>query len=127
MAEKVKLAETRKKKGLSQEEVAKLMNMDKSCYSKREKGKTKIKFEEWLKLSKILNVHISEIYEPDDEQSIIFNDKGIASVNYFGTNTFYNNTEPIIEKLLNFITKLQEENRELKEKTIKNRTSHYSI
>ena len=113
---KTKLIEVRNSKKIPQHQIAELMNMDTSCYSKRENGVTYMKIEEWEKLAKILNVPLSDIYESDDKQVFICSDH--ASPNFLGTNNSTNNFYPIPETLLEnqqkYIIKLEEENRELK-------------
>ena len=76
-----------------------------------------IKNEEWEKLAKILNVPVDDIYESDELQS--FTCKDNASSNHLGTNNgtnyFYTIPEFILESLQDYITKLKEENKELKQ------------
>ena len=72
--EKVKLIETRKSKGFSQNFVAEKLCVDGSNYNRREKGLAKISAEEWQKLSKILAVPLKDIFDAEDSQIFIFND-----------------------------------------------------
>jgi len=120
---KTKLFEVRNSQKIPQHQIAELMNMDTSCYSRRENGEVYMKIEEWEKLAKILNVPLSEIYEADERQSNTCSDN--ASGNFIGTNfgpnNIYTTSEVLIEiqqKHLEtqqkYITKLEEENRELK-------------
>jgi len=115
--------EIRNSRKISQSQIAELMNMDASCYSRRESGEVYLKIEEWEKLAKILDVPLSEIYEADERQSNTCSDN--ASGNFIGTNFGPNNIYTISEMLLEmqqkhietqqkYITKLEEENRELK-------------
>lgn len=62
---KVKLTNARLSKGISQEELADLIGMTQSNYSRRENGHKKISELEWLKIAKELGVNKEEIYEPD--------------------------------------------------------------
>ncbi|WP_343587138.1 helix-turn-helix transcriptional regulator [Flavobacterium sp.] len=61
---KVKLQAKRLEKQLSQEEIADLLCMTQSTYSRKEKGITKITMGEWTKIAKVLQVEMEEIYEP---------------------------------------------------------------
>jgi len=120
---KNKLIEMRNSKKIPQHQIAELMNMDASCYSRRENGEVYMKIEEWEKLAKILDVPLGEIYEADERQSNTCSDN--ASGNFIGTNfgpnNIYTTSELLIEMLQKhnetqqkYITKLEEENRELK-------------
>jgi transcriptional regulator with XRE-family HTH domain len=114
--EKFKLLEMRKSKGLSQQQIAEQLNMDVSCYSKRESGQVYIKIEEWEKLAEFFDVPINEIYESDEKQSNICNDKAFANflgTNY-GTNNNYTVPESLLENQQKYITKLEEEIKELR-------------
>ena len=61
--EKIKLLEARKARGFSQNYMAEKLFMDISSYCRRETGQIKIHITEWEKLSKILGVPVSEIFE----------------------------------------------------------------
>jgi len=67
---KEKLIEMRKAKGFSIEEIAEKMCKSASSYYRREKGQTKIHLDEWKKLTKILNVPLEDIYEPEDSNPL---------------------------------------------------------
>jgi len=122
---KTKLSEMRTSKRIPQEQVAEYLNMSPSCYSRRENGQLYIKEDEWKKLAEFFNVPVSEIYEPDGNQSIICNDN--ASANVIGTNFGPYNVYTVQETLLEiqqkhietsqkYIAKLEEEIEELKKK-----------
>ncbi|MFB9078043.1 helix-turn-helix domain-containing protein [Flavobacterium procerum] len=64
---KVKLTQTRQAKGISQEELADLIGMTQSNYSRRENGHKKISEVEWVRIAKELGVEKDTIYEPDEE------------------------------------------------------------
>ena len=110
---KEKLIEMRKAKGFSVQEVAEKMCKSVSSYHRREKGQTKVHFDEWQKLAKIFNVPFEDIYEPEESQSIIFNDSSTASGNYFGTNNIYSIPESLLEAQHKYIQKLEKEIAEL--------------
>jgi transcriptional regulator with XRE-family HTH domain len=110
--EKTKLLEARKSKRFSQQQIAEQLNMDVSCYSKRENGQVYMKIEEWVKLAKILEVPLEEIFESDEKQVFICNDS--VSQNNYGTNNIYAVPESFIETQQKYINKLEEENAALK-------------
>jgi transcriptional regulator with XRE-family HTH domain len=113
---KEKLIDMRKARGFSTKEIANEMNMTVSSYHRREKGKTKIHTDEGKKLAKIMNVPMEEIYEPEDKQSVIFNDNATATVTYLGTNNIYAIPESLLETLHKYIHTLEEKIVELEEK-----------
>jgi len=84
-----------------------------SCYSRRESGEVYLKIDQWEKLANIFNVPLQEIYECDERQTIINKDN--VAVNNSGTNNIYPVPESILEILQEYIAKLKEENRELKQ------------
>lgn len=111
--EKIKLIETRKQKGISQQQIAEHLCIDVSNYSRREKGQVKISSNEWEKIATLLKVPIEEIYE--SEESMIFICRDNATGNYQGNNHIYSIPEYLLENQRKYITKLEEENRILKE------------
>jgi len=110
--EKIKLLEARKSKRYSQSQMAEKLNMDVSCYNRRESGQIKIHITEWEKLAKILEVPLDEIYESEDSQSFIGRDH--MSVNYQGTNHIYSVPEGLLETQQKYIARLELELAELK-------------
>lgn len=60
---KTKLQNVRLKRHMSQEEIADLIGMTQSTYSRKEKGITNITLQEWIKLAKVLAVEKEEIYQ----------------------------------------------------------------
>ncbi|WP_456315202.1 helix-turn-helix transcriptional regulator [Pseudomonas shirazensis] len=62
---KKKLIKKRLEKGLSQEQLADLIGMTQSNYSRRENGLKKITDQEWLKIAKELGVKKEDIYQED--------------------------------------------------------------
>lgn len=60
-----KLKETRKKRGISQEELAKKLGINKIAYNRIENGKTKLSFERLYELIDILGVDF--IYELENK------------------------------------------------------------
>jgi len=98
--------------GFSQRQIANKLCMDTSSYSRREKGQIKIHITEWEKLAKVLEVPISEIFEPEENHLFICKDS--ASGNNQGTNNIYSVPEFLLESQQKYIKKLEEEIAELK-------------
>lgn len=109
--EKLKLY--RKKKGFTQEQVAKYLATDTSNYNRKENGEVKITNEEWEKLANFLNCDISEIYE-ENNPKIIYKNKGNSSVNNTGTIHYFNVPDFVLEH----IELLKEESIRLKSENI---------
>jgi transcriptional regulator with XRE-family HTH domain len=58
-----KLITARKNKGLTQKQVADKMAMEQTTYSKKERGLSPIREDEWIRFAKILEVNIEDIKE----------------------------------------------------------------
>lgn len=107
--QKKKLFDKRNERGFTQEQMADLLGIDQPQYSRRESGETKLKINEWEKISQILAVPISDVFESDDA-NIYINNK-----NNSGDNSGYNNTkiiganEIVIENLNDYIKVLKDE------------------
>lgn len=114
---KNKLIVARTEKGLSQQEMADLLYMDQSQYSRREKGITKISEEEWDKIATILKKDLEEIYE-EETNVTIHNDNGShGSVNYAshsGNTNIYNIPDFMLENQQEYIELLKKEIARLK-------------
>lgn len=116
MSTKVKLQEVRMKRGLSQEQVANLVGMTQSNYSRKENGSSKISSNEWERFSKILDVPLEDIYESEEGNLVIFKDN--ATGNYSGVNNIYSipkHIEQLLESQNKYIAKLEEEIKNLKQ------------
>lgn len=96
---KIKLIQTRLSMGISQEEMADLIGMSQSNYSRRENGHKKISETEWIKIAKELKVEKDVIYEADEE-SIGINMQQFSIPNF----------------IMEHIEYLKKENKSLKEK-----------
>ncbi|CAA9197442.1 helix-turn-helix transcriptional regulator [Flavobacterium collinsii] len=101
---KKKLLQARLNKGLSQEELADLIGISQSNYSRREKGLKKISNMEWVKIAKYLDVAKEEIYESDNLNTIDTNDS-------FKAESF-----TIPNFIIEHIEMLTERNKQLEEK-----------
>lgn len=62
-----KLIKLRKEKGFTQEQMARLLKIERSCYSNYENGYRNPSFENILELKKILGVKDDKIFLPDND------------------------------------------------------------
>ncbi|GEN74068.1 helix-turn-helix transcriptional regulator [Chryseobacterium lathyri] len=62
---KDRLRDTRKDKGITQQQLADVIATDVSNYSRKESGNVSIVMREWEKISEFLGVPLYEIYEDD--------------------------------------------------------------
>lgn len=62
-----KLIKLRKEKGLTQEQMARLLRIGRSCYSNYENGYREPSFENIVELKKILGVTDDKIFLPDND------------------------------------------------------------
>ncbi|WP_345145885.1 helix-turn-helix transcriptional regulator [Flavobacterium ginsengiterrae] len=107
---KQKLISKRIETNKTQEEIAHLLGMTQSQYSRRESGITKITKSEWHSLAKILGTNMEAIYEPEDGIYILNSEK--SPINPDKQNNDYNNfTLDVMKK---YIERLEYENRYLK-------------
>jgi transcriptional regulator with XRE-family HTH domain len=109
---KKKLQEKRLFKKISQEDMAFKLGIETSGYNRRENGITKISKSEWLKLTKILECSLEDIYEPDDGIYVINGDN--TQGNFGNNGTFNQTSEYFLELQRKYILKLEEENTTLK-------------
>ena len=111
--EKKKLAEMRDFKGFTQQQVAEQLCMCTTAYHRREKGIIQINITEWEKIAKLFDVPLSEIFEPDEKLSVIFNDQ--SSGNYQGTTNIYAVPKSLLENQQKYIALLEEKIERLKQ------------
>lgn len=109
---KEKLLKARLKKNLSQEELADLIGMSQSNYSRSENGLKKISESDWNKIAKQLKVNKEDIYEEDNQNIVFKNIKGNNSIYNSGTIHYFNMPDFVLEH----IELLKAQNTELKEK-----------
>ena len=109
---KEKLLDARLKKGLSQEEIADLIGMTQSNYSRRENGLKRISEPEWTKIAKELMVNKEDIYEEESQTIIYKNIKGNNSINNSGNIHYFNIPGFVMEH----IELLKAQNNDLKER-----------
>ncbi|MCS3529624.1 helix-turn-helix domain-containing protein [Chryseobacterium sp. JUb7] len=111
----------RKKQGISQEKMAKILSIDTSNYSRKERGETKIYNEEWQKLAKALQVSINDIKADAEVKtpSIVQFENSITEKNYYKIpDSIITNLEDYIDILKDQILKLKEENQNLRSKIL---------
>ncbi len=101
------------KKGFTQQ-IADLLLMDVSNYSRKVKGTVKVRSDEWEKLAKLLDVPVEDIYQSDESQYFICKDN--AKGNYQGNNHIYAIPEHFIDMQRKYIEKLELEIEELKKR-----------
>lgn len=109
-----KLRTLRKQKGISQEQLAKILHTDTSNYSRKERGTIRIRNEEWKKLANVLGVSVDDIKEVA-EKCYIKDKNSIFYDNLENYNQYYSIPHSIIENLQDYINILREENKQLKE------------
>jgi transcriptional regulator with XRE-family HTH domain len=102
-----KLKRTRVLKGYSQEKFSKVIAMDQTTYSRKERGKSSITEEEWDRFAKALDVpkqEIKVILEPQaTNENCNFNDQHIA-IQYITI------PQEVLDTVLKFNKKLEEDN-----------------
>ena len=107
-----KLTEHRKAKGFTQVQMAKLIALDQTTYSKKENGKSPISDDEWSRFAKTLQVEVDEIKEENEStmknENCTFNDTSIG-INYI------NIPQNLLDIVVKYNHKLEEENKNLKE------------
>ncbi|KAF2511517.1 helix-turn-helix transcriptional regulator [Flavobacterium zhairuonense] len=109
---KRKLINKRIEKNKTQEEVAYLLGITQSQYSRRESGITKITKNEWDELAKILDTNLQTIYESHDG-IFIANDqskKNLENLNH----EYFEHFEFSLLIMKKYIEKLEQENKSLK-------------
>ena len=112
---KSKLTKARNRRGLSQEYVADLLNMDVSNYNRRESGQIKISAEQWQMLAKELDVPLEDIYEADENVIFIFNDNLGGGNGYGNIVTNYSLPQDVLDTYKKHINVLEQEIYYLKE------------
>ena len=117
MAQKNKLIEARELKRYPQEYMARIISKDVTTYCRKEKGIIRISTEEWKELAKALEMPLADIYEPDDNAIVIFNDNGSCGGNFVGESVInYSIPQSLLDYQKKYCEKVEEENRELKDK-----------
>ncbi|KFF21564.1 helix-turn-helix transcriptional regulator [Chryseobacterium sp. JM1] len=116
--QKEKLRDVRKRKGLTQQQIADVLATDVSNYSRKESGDVAIRKEEWEKIAHFLEVPLEEIYQEEEAKQINHFDN-ITSSTSFGNNisgNYYCNVpEFLLESQRELIELLKKENLRLEE------------
>ncbi|MDH6254291.1 transcriptional regulator with XRE-family HTH domain [Chryseobacterium sp. H1D6B] len=116
--QKEKLRSVRKRKGITQQQIADIIATDVSNYSRKESGDVGIRKEEWEKIALFLEVPLEEIYE-DEEAKQIFSFDNVTSSSGFGNNVngnlYCNVPEFLLESQRDLIELLKKENQRLEE------------
>ena len=104
----------RKQRNISQIEMAHKLAMDQTTYSRKERGMTKFRKEEWLKIAVILEVAVEDLCDDGTFYHVNSNhheeDKS-NSEEYITVNKF------LFDSIVHYVKKLEEENEILKNKT----------
>lgn len=100
------LYNTRKTKGVSQEEMAELVGMEQTTYSRKERGQSTITDSEWERFAKALEVPVEDIKE---KQELIKNENCNFYDNAIGIQ-YVNLPHEMYDVLLKYIQKLENEN-----------------
>ncbi|MDV7699210.1 helix-turn-helix domain-containing protein [Chryseobacterium soli] len=113
--QKEKLRSLRKRKGITQQQIADIIATDVSNYSRKENGDVGIRQEEWEKIARFLDVPVEEIYEEEEAKNINnFNNNTIDVGNVNG-NYYCNVPEFLLEGQRDLIEFLKKENQRLTE------------
>ena len=115
--QKEKLRNVRKRKGITQQQIADIIATDVSNYSRKESGDVAIRKEEWEKIARYLEVPVEEIYEEEDAKQIN-NFENNTNSNNIGTvsgNYYCNIPEFLLENQRDYIEHLKKENQRLQE------------
>ncbi|MET3025217.1 helix-turn-helix transcriptional regulator [Flavobacterium sp. UW10123] len=91
------LIKARKEKGLTQKEMAEMLAMEQTTYSKKERGITKIRENEWERFARILDKSIDDL---KNRNKIIQKNEQLDHSSYLN----------IIEIIIKYNQKLEEEN-----------------
>lgn len=110
---KRKLTLKRIERNFTQEEIAYLLGISQSQYSRRERGSTKISATEWNKLAKILDSELATIYETDENIELIYEANKNSRDNRHKDR---DDSEFALTIMKKYIEKLEYENRSLKSK-----------
>ena len=106
-----KLKEVRTAKGYSQGKFSKAIAMDQTTYSRKERGKSSITDDEWLRFAKVLEVSKEDIKEERQltakNENCTFTDQAVGI-------QFVNIPQAVLDTMLKYNQKLEEENATLK-------------
>jgi hypothetical protein len=96
--------------------MADLLSVSQSQYQRREQGEVHVSDKEWVRIAEFLGKEVEDIKEEDQITTI--NNYDNQSGSYSGSNIyFYNIPEFIMKNQQDYIEKLKEEIKRLKEKS----------
>lgn len=116
--QKEKLREVRKRKGITQQQIADIIATDFSSYSRKESGDVSIRKDEWEKIARFLEVPVAEIYEEEEVKQINHFDNITSSSGFGNTisgNLYCNIPDFLLEGQRDLIEFLKKENQRLEE------------
>jgi transcriptional regulator with XRE-family HTH domain len=98
-----KLKEFREAKGLTQVDIANLLNMEQTTYGKKENGRNSLSFETAIAISKIIEKDIMEFTTiPEIVNSLNNSSLTNSSINVIGDVT-YNNCTNVPDKIISLL------------------------
>ena len=109
-----KLSEVRINKGLNKTQMAKLIAMGQTTYSRKENGKSSITKEEWQRFAKALEVNVEDIKK--EKPQSVKNENCTFSENSVGGIQNINIPQYILDVIIKYNAKLEEENEKLQKK-----------
>jgi transcriptional regulator with XRE-family HTH domain len=115
--QKEKLRDVRKRKGITQQQIADTIATDVSNYSRKESGDVAIRHEEWEKIARFLDVPLEEIYQEEEAKQInhFENNTNSNNIGNVGGNYYCNVPEFLLESQRDLIEILKKENQRLEE------------
>lgn len=115
--QKEKLRSLRKRKGITQQQIADIIATDVSNYSRKETGDVAIRQEEWEKIARFLDVPLEEIYEDEETKQInhFENNTNSNNIGNVSGNYYCNVPEFLLESQRDLIEFLKKENQRLEE------------
>lgn len=115
--QKEKLRSVRKRKGITQQQIADIIATDVSNYSRKESGDVAIRKEEWEKIARFLEVPVEEIFEEEEAKQInhFENNTNSNNIGNVSGNYYCNVPEFLLESQRELIEMLKKENQRLQE------------
>jgi transcriptional regulator with XRE-family HTH domain len=108
-----KLINERKTKRITQEQMAKLIAMEQTTYSRKERGKSPILDDEWERFAKALNVSVEDI-KGENESVTLKNENCTFTENSIGIQ-YVNIPQNAYDIIMKYNKILEDENERLKE------------
>jgi transcriptional regulator with XRE-family HTH domain len=102
-----KLKEARISKGYSQGKFSKVIAMEQTTYSRKERGKSSITEDEWDRFANALDVPKEEI---KDEKPLTINNENCTFKDSFFNTQYINVPEKVLDVVMKYNQKLEEDN-----------------